>query len=144
MPTFDLTDGAAAVVPFQGGKFFKTAPITISVPTTAVTNDVIQAVPIKAGWLVQGVIVKMVTAAVGTAHTADIGITGGSAAGFDAAISLKGAAGTVTFSTPSDTYTAAGGFYATANDTVDVLMKSIDTLTVFPTFTISVYGIDTN
>lgn len=143
MPTFDVTGGAAAAIPFQA-KHFKTAPVTVAVPTTAITNDVIQAIPIKAGWLVQGVIVKMITAAVGTAHTADIGITGGTADGFDAAISLKGAAGTVTKTVPADAYAVAGGFYATADDTIDVLMKSIDTLTVFPTFEISAYGIDLN
>lgn len=142
MPTtFDATGGAGAATPFQA-KYFKTKPVRITVPSTAVTNDIIQAIPVKAGWLVLGVVVKMITAAVGTAHTADIGITGGAADGFDAAISLKGAAGTVTRTVPADTNAVAGGLYITTADTIDVLMKSIDTLTVFPTFEISAYGID--
>lgn len=143
MATTDLTGTTGASIPFTGNKMFLLKK-RIVVPAGAVTNDVLKAFNIKKGWLVKGVTVKTVVASVGTTHTADIGITGGTADGFDAAIDLKGAAGTVTKSTPSDTYPAAGGYYATADGTLDVLMKSISAITTFATFDITAEVVDLN
>ena len=143
MPTFDLTGTTGPSIPFTGNKVFRIKK-RIVVPVTAVTNDVIKALYIKKGWNVEAVHVKIVTPSAGTTHTADVGITGGTADGFDAAIDLKGAAGTVTKTIPADTYAAAGGYYATADGTIDILMKSIVGLTAFATFDISARIIDLN
>lgn len=129
--TTDATGGAKAyTAPIAGfNKRFQVRSALITLPAGAATNDIIEAVPVKAGWLIHGSRVKIVTAAVGTAAALDIGITGGTVDGFDANIDSKAAAGTVYKSTPSDTYAAAGGHYVTAADTVDVKCKTITDMT---------------
>jgi hypothetical protein len=137
---------ATAGVPYVGmGKVFITQPYTVTIPSTGVTNDIVQTIPIKAGWLVLGTIIKPVTAGVGGTITLDVGITGGTADGFDAAINGETAVGTNLQSTPSDTYPAAGGFLAAADDTIDILLKSIvSAITTEPVFTIQAICINTN
>lgn len=136
--TTDLTGGAGAIAPYAGkDKYFVTPPIKITVPTTGVTNDVIKAIPIKAGWLVKGIIIKIVTAGVGTTITLDAGITGGTANGFLAAFDGKSAAATILKSQPYvDIYTRAGGYYATVDTTLDILLNTISAMTTGTVLTI--------
>ena len=136
--TTDLTGGSKAVAPYAGkDKYFVTPPIKITIPAGAATNDIIKAVPLKAGWLVRGTIIKIITAGVGTTITLDAGITGGTANGFDAAFDGKSAAGTVLFSQPYvDVYTRAGGYYCTADTTLDILLNTITAMTTATVFTI--------
>jgi hypothetical protein len=133
--TTDSTGGAAATPPYAGkDKYFVTPPITVTVPLTGVTNDVVKMIPVKAGWLVKGLIIKPVTAAAGTTITLDAGVTGGTTDGFRAAFDGKG---TTTLVSPlSATYPAAGGFYVTADTTIDLLLKSISSMTTAPVFTV--------
>lgn len=130
MATTDMTNSALAARPAHAeNKKFIMKSGTITLPATAAAADIFKLLPIKAGWLVKSTKVKMVTAAVGTTLTGDIGITGGTTNGFDAAFSLKGAAGTVTMSTPSDTYPAAGGYYASADTTLDLVLNTVTAIT---------------
>lgn len=118
MATTDLTNSNAAVVPYSGINKHFTIENTITIPTGIAAGDIFQAIPVKAGWLVLGTVWKPVTAATATTLTLLVGITGGTVDGFDA--NIDGTATTVVKSTPSDTYPAAGGFYVTADDTIDV------------------------
>ena len=130
--TFDLDAGATANSELHVAGFSKRAivgPVRVTVPLTGVTNDILQVFPIKAGQIVHGIRVRMITAAVGTTCTLDFGITGGTADGFDAAVSGKGAAGTVTRTIPADTYAVSGGYHTTVDDTIDVLLKAITDIT---------------
>jgi hypothetical protein len=138
MTTYNLTGGAAATPPYNGkDKYFVTPKVTVTIPTTGITNDVIKAVPLKAGWLVRGTIVKIVTPATGTTVTLDFGITGGTANGFDAAIDGKASAGSVFQSQPYvDVYTRAGGYYVTADTTLDILLNTITAMTAGTVLTI--------
>jgi hypothetical protein len=143
--TTDMTGGSSAAKSWkQNGKHFVTAPITVSIPVTGITNDIVKCIPVKAGWLVKGIIYKIVTAGAGSTITLDFGITGGTADGFDAAIDGKTTAGTVLKSTPSDTYPAAGGYYAAADGTIDILLKSISAMTTGTVLTIQAEVMDTN
>src|ERR1035441_8899099 len=74
-----------AAVPYRGlGKSFITPPGTITVPLSAVTNDIVQCVPYLKGWLIGGIIVKMLTRGTATTITGQFGITGGTTNGFAA------------------------------------------------------------
>lgn len=133
----DLTAGTLAVAPgIPGDNLFVVKSPLITVPATAVTGSVYQALKVKAGWLVHGTRVKMVTAGVGGTIQADIGY-GESTYNdiFDAAIDLEAAADTVYLSTPSDTAPAAGGHYFATADTIDVYMHNVTSaITTVPTF----------
>jgi hypothetical protein len=139
--TTKTTLGAA--IPFTGqGKCFITPPATVAIPVTGITNDIVQALPFKAGWLIQGVILKSVTAGAGSTITLQCGITGGTVDGFIAAFDGK-AAGPFK-STPSSTYPAAGGYLAAADGTVDILLDSISAMATGPVFTAQMIVVDTN
>lgn len=130
MGTTNLTGGAAAAKPYSGlNRHFQIKSPLITLPAAAVTNDILEVLPVKEGWLVKGTRAEIVVQGAGTTITLDIGITGGTVDGFDAAIDGKTAAGSVLLSTPSDTYPAAGGFYVTADDTIDIKCKAISSMT---------------
>ena len=135
MPTtFDQTAGTACVPLDALGKVFLIKN-TVVMPTTAVSADILQVLDVPAKTLVLGTMVRNSVIAVGTTCTGTIGITGGTANGFDAAVDFKTAITALIQSTPSDTYPAAGGFYTNVADTIDIV-PTISTLTVFPTFEI--------
>lgn len=102
-----------------------------------VTTDIYQCLAIPAYTKVQQVRVKIITPAVGTTLTANVGSAGGS--GWDAAIDLKAVAGTWTTSlVGTDAEAAAatqGTIYDTA-DTIDVTMVTVTAITAGPKFTI--------
>lgn len=131
--TTDLTGGANGNIPYCGNaRRGVIGPVRITIPVTGVTNDILQCIPVRAGMRIHGVLTKQITQGTATTVTLDIGITGAVADGLNAAIDGKSAAGTVLHSTPSDTWPALGGYYVTADDTVDILLKSINTMTVSP------------
>lgn len=125
--TFDKTNGVAGI-PFEGLNKTYRLDNRITIPAAAVSTDIIQCLPVKAGTLVLGVYEKIVTPATATSISATVG-DGDTANGYDASVDLKGAAGAVTKSTPSDTYPAAGGKYYSADDTID-LVVTVNTMTV--------------
>src|SRR5512134_1233449 len=113
MATIDKTTGTAAAAPWTNkDKHFLIKERITLVTADLVNANVIQALKVKTGWVVKGTTVKMVTAAGGTTLTAGVG-DGDSATGYDAAIDLKGVAGTV-YQTAigTDAFGAAGKYYA--------------------------------
>ena len=139
LATIDATNGNAAGRPFLGNHRKSIVQSqTITIPGSATANDtvqVIKSVPVKAGWLVKGSREKIIVAGAGTATIAfDVGITGATTNGFNAAVNAKATAGTVTQSAPgTDAYATAGGVYITANTTVDILVTiGIGTVTTQP------------
>jgi len=145
MATTDLTGDTSAAVPFQGNKFF-TIKNRITIPVTGLTaGDIFEALRIKAGWLIQGITWSPVTAVTDcTTMTILVGITGGTVNGFDA--DIDGKVTTFAKSALADTYTAAGGFYATANDTIDVEVHAYTAngTAISGVYDITAYGIDLN
>lgn len=139
--TFDLTNGVAGI-PFAGLNKVYRLSNRITIPAGAVSTDIIKCLPVLSGTLVMNVYEKIVTAATATSITATVG-DGDTANGFDASIDLKGTAGTVTKSTPSDTFPAAGGKYYSANDTID-LVVTVNTMTVGAVIDIYADCIDLN
>lgn len=149
MATVDLTGGAGAALPFQQKHFRLKQRVTI--PDTAVTADIFNTIPVKKGWLVQGTAIVPVTAGVGGTITANVGIadtaiTGYDVDGFDAAVNLENAVGTVSHSAPgTDAYATAGGYWVTADTTIDITMADVTSaITTEPVFDIIAYGIDCN
>lgn len=133
--TFDLKKATAnSELAVEG--FAKRALVTqrFTVPVTGVTNDIMQCIPLKLGQLCHGIRARIITPGAGTTITLDFGITGGTADGFDAAVDGKGVAGTVTRTIPADTYAVSGGFYATADTSIDVLLKAITAMTAGTVF----------
>lgn len=98
----------------------------ITIPAGGLTNDILNCLPIKAGWLVKAVNLKVVTAGAGTAISLDAGITGGVAAGFLSAVDGTQAAGTVALGTG---YNSTAGYLAAANTTIDVKLHTITAMT---------------
>lgn len=145
MATTDLTGGAAAVVPFNGNKFFSVKN-RITIPVTGLAaGDIFEAIPVKAGWLVLGTIWKPVTAVTDcTTMTILVGVTGGTVNGFDA--DIDGKVTTVVKSALAETYTAAGGLYVTADDTIDVEVHAYTAngTAISGVYDLIAYGIDTN
>ena len=138
--TTDDTGAAKAGIPATNSRAIqRIGPVRITVPLTAVTNDIIQAIPVKKGWKVYSYFAKMVTAGVGDAITMDVGITGVAATGMDSAVTLTGAAGATIQSALADTWPAANGYYVAASDTVDILLHTITNMTVAPVFDMWIY-----
>jgi hypothetical protein len=127
MATIDKTTGKAAAAPWEGKDRHFIIKDRITLETAdLVTANVIQALPVKAGWEVKGTRVKMVTAAGGTTLTADVGITGDDADGFDNDIDLKGVAGTVYKTAIGTDAYGASGKQLTADDTIDLVLTATD------------------
>ena len=125
--TFDKTAGVASI-PWDGLNKPYRLDNKVTIPVGAVSTDIIQCLPVKAGTLVLDAYVKMITPATATAISATVG-DGATADGYDASIDLKGAAGVLYKSNPADTYPAAGGKYYSADDTID-LVVTVNTMTV--------------
>lgn len=113
---------------------------------TLVAADIYQLLAIPANTLVRNVKVKMVTPAVGTTLTGNFG-DGAGADSWDAAVDLKGTAGTWTTSlVGTDAYAAAaaqGKFYS-ADDTIDLTLATVTAITSSPVFEIYAECIDFN
>jgi hypothetical protein len=131
MATHDLTNGHAGR---PANAIGKAMPIRerITIPLAKqVASDVLNVLNLKAGWLVKNVHLIMVTPTAGTAVAAHVGVansavTGYDADGFDAAVSLKGAAGTRTCGiSGTDAYIVAGGFYAPVDTTLDFTLSTV-------------------
>lgn len=111
-----------------------------------VSADVFQALAVLEDTLVQQVKIEMLTPAVGTTLTMDVG-DGDGTNSWDDAVDGKGAAGTWTSSAVgTDAYASAanmGKFYE-AGDTIDVLMEVATAITAGPKFIIYAYCVDYN
>jgi len=141
----DATKSMGGGVPFKGaGRLFvleNTVDIDDLVANSAfVSADVIQAIPVSDGMRVMGTELEMVTPSDdGTGVTADIG-DGDDPNGFDAAVDLKGVAGTITATAiGTDAYGASGKRYAAA-DTIDVIPTYQGSPTVYGKFKIRAWG----
>ncbi len=150
MPTIDKTNGTG--IPLSGTTKDYTISNTIVMSAIAglLTGDVIQALNVKAGTLVRKVLVKINTALTGTSGSVTVG-DGADADGFDTAVDLKGAAGTIsqtqlglTEATPNTLIDAfAAGKVYTAADTIDLTLTS-DTVTAYGTVTVIALCTDLN
>lgn len=150
MGTVNLTgmatvDSAAPPHAGTGKHYVMYAKVDLS-SYTMVAADVYQLLAIPANTLVRNVKVKMVTPAVGTTLTGNFG-DGAGADSWDAAVDLKGAAGTWTTSlVGTDAYAAAaaqGKFYSAA-DTIDLTLATVTAVTSNPVFYVYAECIDYN
>lgn|SRR5574337_915494 len=141
--TTDLTKGSS----YPAAKTSKVINIRqrITIPLALqVASDVLKLVNVKAGWFIQQVAIQMVTPSTGTALTANIG-DGDNTSGFDAAMSLKGAAGTVTQGAPgTDAFLTAGGKLYTVDDTIDAVFATVTAPAGAVVCDVIVIGLDTN
>jgi hypothetical protein len=123
--TTDMTDGQVGMQALRIGKD-GTIRKRFTIPLAKqVASDVLQLLAVKAGWLVKQVHIIMVTPTTGDALTANFG-DDGAAAGFDAAMSLKGAAGTRTYGIDgTDAYITSAGRYYPAANTIDLAFVTV-------------------
>ncbi len=137
MATYNRTGLAgtgSASRPYHGqfAPFLVSEKVAVGTSASPVSSgDVLNVLNVKAGWLVLGVGLKIITAAGGTC-TGTVG-DGDDANGWDASsVNLNAAAGTVTLvsaalteGTPN-TFTDAlfGGKYYTADDTIDITLDA--------------------
>ena len=112
---------------------------TIDLTSGAMTaGDIYQVLAIPADTVVLNVFFKVITPAVGTTCTIDIGV-GGTGVEWNDAIDGKGAAGTLSYGIvgtdagPDAIGTSQGTLYTTA-DTIDVSMQAITSITAGPKF----------
>lgn len=135
------------VIPFDGLNKVYVISSTVDLTGGAITeNDVYQCLAIPADTLVMQVKVEIITPAVGTTLTIDVG-DGAGVDSWDANIDGKGTAGTFTSSAVgTDAYAASaamGKFYDAA-DSIDVVMDVATDITAGPKFTISALCVDYN
>lgn len=143
--TTSFTNSALAVQPAMSqNRNFVMKSNLITIPTAGATNDILQALPIKAGWLVTSAHILIVVAGVGSAVTLSLGITGGTTNGYLSAKDGTAAAGTFYPSPLAATYTAAGGYFATADTTLDILLATITAMTTATQFYVIADVVDTN
>jgi hypothetical protein len=142
--TTDHTGGHAGA-PASGATKLVNIRRRVTIPLALqIATDVLQVVPVKAGWLIQQVAVEMVTPTTGDALTCDVGDSS-DVDGFDAAVSLKGAAGTVTKGAPgTDAYLTAGGRFFTVDDTLDLKFVTVTNPAGAVVVDVIVIGVDTN
>jgi hypothetical protein len=123
--TTDLTGGHKGIPAnrtAKGGTIRQRITIPLALQ---VASDIVKLMNVKAGWLVKQVHIFMVTPSTGTTLTANIG-DGDTAAGFDSAMSLKGAAGTRTYGIDgTDAHITSGGKYYAADDTIDLAFATV-------------------
>lgn len=130
MSTIDKTKDSG--FPYAGSSKFFVLEETLDLTGGAVTeNDDYQLIHIPANTLVLGCAVKIVTAAVGTTCTIDVGYGGNGQAtvdDFGSNIDGKGTAGTYTYTASA---TADGTFFSAA-DTIDVNFDVATAITAGP------------
>lgn len=128
------------------GKVFVLSQVVDLTAGALVENDVYKCLEIPADTLVMNVKVEILTPAVGTTLTMDVG-DGSGVDSWDANVDGKGVAGTFTHSVVgTDAYAAAaaqGKFYD-AYDTIDVVMDVATAITAGPKFRISALCVDYN
>jgi len=141
--TTDLTGGQAGVPANMTSRFFVLRK-RITIPLALqIASDIVQLVNVKAGWLVKQVNIVMVTPTTGDALTANIGDA--TAAGYDAAMSLKGAAGTRTYGIDgTDAHITSGGKLYAADDTIDAAFVTVTNPAGDVVFDVIAEVVDTN
>ena len=128
MGTTAATDNAG--IPYAGQNRFYLKENTVVIPATATTGDIYELLTIPAKTRVLATIVEIVSKGTATGLTANIGITGDDADGFDAGIDLTAANGTsYTSAGGTDAYATATGKYVTTQDTIDAIL-TVNTMTV--------------
>jgi hypothetical protein len=147
--TIDKTNSGATkgVVPFHGINRHYVIQNTIDLTAGAITAaDVYQALTIPAGTLVRSVHVKVLTPAVGTTLTMNVG-DGGSSAGWIGSTDGKAVAGTFdhsTLGTDARAVTADGGYFYSTVDSLDVVMTTATGITAGPKFILFAECVDFN
>lgn len=129
----DFVDNQTAGKPMDSGnkEFWIENELDLS-DYTLVADDVFNALKLNAGWRVMRTNVRIVTAAVASALTFDIGLATGTE--FDAAIDVTAAAGTEyesAIGTDSGVAGGAGTLFASA-DTIDVSCATVTSVTSNP------------
>lgn len=142
--TTSFTNSALAAQPAMSqNKNFILKSNLITIPAAGATNDILQSIPIKAGWKVVWADMLIVVAGVGTVSLS-LGITGGTTNGFLSGKDGTAVAGTYYPSPLAATYPAAGGYFATADTTLDVLLATITSMTTSTQFYVIAEIVDTN
>ena len=142
--TTSFTNSALAVQPAMSqNRNFVMKSNLITIPAAGATNDILQTLPINAGWKVIWADILIVVAGVGTVSLS-LGITGGTTNGFLSAKDGTAASWTYYPSPLAATYTAAGGYFATAATTLDVLLAGITSMTTSTQFYVIAEIVDTN
>lgn len=131
MATYNATGNATTVTPQRpahagGFVFIHYNKIDFSDSTLFTTNaddtDVVQVLPIKAGWGVMGTVVNVTTAFTGESTiTCDVGITGDDPNGFDDDIDLT-STGYSYSAVGTDADVLGSLQFFAANDTIDLLL----------------------
>jgi len=122
--TTDLTSGEGIPANRITRCFNLRSRITIPL-ALQVASDIVQVLNVKAGWLVKNVHVIMVTPTTGDALAVNVG-DGDGASSYDAAISLKGSAGTRTYGiSGTDAYITSAGKLYTDDDTIDFVFSTV-------------------
>jgi len=135
-----------AAIPHSGIKRSYVMRNRLNFLTNPVANgDVVQALNIPAGTIVQGVFTRVITAE-GAACTATVG-DGAAAAAWDASVNLNAAAGTMTApsaaltegapNTYADVNAPAGKLYSAA-DTIDLTMGAAAANAVFDIYAVCI------
>jgi hypothetical protein len=149
MATIDKTGCGPTngVVPHSGEGKVYVMKNTVDLTGGAMTSgDVYQLLAIPANTLVMNVKLEIVTPAVGTTLTTDIG-DGGAANGWDASVDGKGTAGTVTHSiigTDARAAAAGQGYFYSSADSIDITMTTATGITAGPKFTMYATCVDFN
>jgi len=149
MANIDMTGCTPTLgqIPYAGlNKVYVLRNVVDLTADAIVENDVYQCLAIPADTLVMNVKVEIITAAVGTTLTMDIG-DGSGVDSWDADVNGKGTAGTFTHSiVGTDAYAvaAAQGTFYDAADSIDVVMDVATAITAGPKFAISALCIDYN
>lgn len=147
MATFDKTGSGPLLgqKPFNGLDRVYVAEHVVDLTGGALTTgDVYQCLAIPANTLVMKVEVEIITAAVGTTCTLDVG-DGGAANGWDNDIDGKAVAGTVTASavgTDARAASAAMGYKYTSADSIDITVDTATAITAGPKFAIRALCVD--
>ena len=152
MATVDGLGGASVGVPYEGtlGRFFVLENEVDFDSLGIASGDTVKALAVKAGMLILGTEVEVVTASdAATSAAATVG-DGDDADGFDTNVDLKASVGTVartslaltegTPNTLTDAYAGVGKRY-TSDDTIDIVPTYTGATTVYGKVKVRAYGV---
>lgn len=149
MANIDLTGvgPTSGVIPAKAIKQSYVISNTVDLTGGAITQgDVYQCLALPADTLVESVHIEILTPAVGTTLTMNVG-DGGSTAGWIGSTDGKATAGTFdhsTVGTDARAVAANNGYFYDAADSIDVVMTTATAITAGPKFTLYAVCIDLN
>jgi hypothetical protein len=147
MSTIDKTGPGALLgqKPFDGhGRVYKMKNVIDLTRAGIVQGDVYQSLAVPAKTKVVEVMTRIITPAVGTTLTMNVG-DGGATNGWDASVDGKAVAGTESFAANGTDARAAAtdnGYYYDAADSIDIVMTTATSITAGPKLEIHALCID--